>query len=227
MFVFKGTHSSNIIKQQKRKLQWQRDPLQKYLQLPWWLRESTCIAGDLGSENPLEKGAATHSSILAWRIPWTEEHATGSQRVRHSWVPFTWSVLETSLGFLYIKTSLSLLLGFPGGASGKEPACQCRLRDALTWGVKRRQLDRWVRKIPWRREWQTTPVFLPGESHGQRSLVGYSPYRFRHNWSNLAWQSLLLKEHCQGTQGCVCSVCIAMRVCMCVVCVYICRVCGI
>ena len=33
----------------------------------------------------------------------------------------------------------------------------------------------WVRKIPWRREWQPTPVFLPGELHGQRSLAGYSP----------------------------------------------------
>ena len=32
-----------------------------------------------------------------------------------------------------------------------------------------------VRKIPWRREWLSSPVFLPGESHGQRSLVGYSP----------------------------------------------------
>ena len=34
----------------------------------------------------------------------------------------------------------------------------------------------WVRKIPWRRKWQPTPVFLPGEFHGQRSLVGYSPW---------------------------------------------------
>ena len=34
----------------------------------------------------------------------------------------------------------------------------------------------WVRKIPWRREWLLTPVFFPGESHGQRSLVGYSNY---------------------------------------------------
>ena len=33
----------------------------------------------------------------------------------------------------------------------------------------------WVRKIPWRRKWQPTPEFLPGESHGRRSLVGYSP----------------------------------------------------
>ena len=37
-------------------------------------------------------------------------------------------------------------------------------------------LDSWVRKIPWRRAWQLTSVFLPGESHGQRCLVGYSPW---------------------------------------------------
>ena len=36
--------------------------------------------------------------------------------------------------------------------------------------------DPWVGKIPWRRKWQPTPVFLRGESHGQRSLVGYSPW---------------------------------------------------
>ena len=40
----------------------------------------------------------------------------------------------------------------------------------------------WVRKIPWRRKWQPTPVFLPGKFHGWRSLVGYSPWgrRVRH-----------------------------------------------
>ena len=40
---------------------------------------------------------------------------------------------------------------------------------------KRLGFDPWVGKIPWRRKWQPTPVVLPGESHGQRSLVGYSP----------------------------------------------------
>jgi len=39
----------------------------------------------------------------------------------------------------------------------------------------RHEFNPWVRKIPWRRAWQPTPVFLLGESHGQRSLVGYSP----------------------------------------------------
>ena len=57
---------------------------------------------------------------------------------------------------------------FPGGASGRESACQCRRHKG--WGY-----NPWVRKIPWRRVWQPSPVFLPGESHGQRSLAGYSP----------------------------------------------------
>ena len=54
--------------------------------------------------------------------------------------------------------------GYPNGTSGKEPACQCRR-------LKRHGLSPWVGKIPWRRAWQPTPVFLPGESHGQRSLA--------------------------------------------------------
>ena len=41
---------------------------------------------------------------------------------------------------------------------------------------KRRRFSPRVGKIPWRRAWKPTPVFLPGESHGQRSLVGYSPW---------------------------------------------------
>ena len=52
-------------------------------------------------------------------------------------------------------------------ASDKEPACQCRR-------LKRLGFNPWVRKIPWKWRWLSTPVFLPGGSHGQRSLVGYS-----------------------------------------------------
>ena len=50
-------------------------------------KESTCNAGDLGWEDPLEKGMAIHSSILAWRILWIEEpvglQSVGSLRIRH------------------------------------------------------------------------------------------------------------------------------------------------
>ena len=42
-------------------------------------------------------------------------------------------------------------------------------------GDKRCRFDPWIRKIPWKREWKPTLRFLPGESHGQRSLAGYSP----------------------------------------------------
>ena len=49
--------------------------------------------------------------------------------------------------------------------SGKESICQCRR-------LRRPRFDTWVRKIPWRRKWQLALLFL----HGQRSLVGYSPW---------------------------------------------------
>ena len=58
---------------------------------------------------------------------------------------------------------------FPRWLNGKQSACQCRK-------CKRRRFDPWVRKIPWKRKWQPTPIFLPEKSHGQRSLVGYSSW---------------------------------------------------
>ena len=75
---------------------------------------------------------------------------------------------EKGLESCFICLYILLNMGFPGGASGKEPAYQCRR-------PKRCRFHAWVGKIPWRRAWQPTPVFLPGESHGQRSLVGYGP----------------------------------------------------
>ena len=59
-------------------------------------------------------------------------------------------------------------MAFPGGTIGKEPACQSRRH-------KRCGFNPWVRKIPWGRAWAPTPIFLPEESHGQRSLKGYGP----------------------------------------------------
>ena len=65
------------------------------------------------------------------------------------------------LGF---ELGSKLILGIPGGSDDKESVCNTG--DGF---------DPWVGKMPWRREWLPTPVFLPGESHGQRSLVGPSP----------------------------------------------------
>ena len=58
------------------------------------------------------------------------------------------------------------LEGLSWWLSDRESSCQCR----------RCSFDPRVGTIPWRREWQPTPVFLPGKSHGQRSLAGYSPW---------------------------------------------------
>jgi len=58
-----------------------------------------------------------------------------------------------------------VLGGLTGGASGKEPACQCRRH-------KKHGFNPWVGRIPWRRNWQPTLVLVPGESHGQRRLAG-------------------------------------------------------
>ena len=57
-------------------------------------------------------------------------------------------------------------MGLPCWLRGKESTCQCR----------RCRFDPWVSKSPWRRKWQSTLVFLPGKSHGQRSLVGYGSW---------------------------------------------------
>ena len=57
---------------------------------------------------------------------------------------------------------------------------------------RRGKFDPWVRKIPWRRKWQPTPVFLPGESHGQRSLEGCSPRGRRESDTTEAQHELLL-----------------------------------
>ena len=67
-------------------------------------------------------------------------------------------------------------LVLPWWLSGKESACQCR----------RRGFNPWVGKIPWTRNWQPSLIFLPGKSHGQRSLAGYSTWgckRVGHNWA--------------------------------------------
>ena len=105
----------------------------------------------LGQEDPLEEDMATHSSIIAWKIPWTEEpgglQSMGLQRVGHDW-----SNSAAACLFSY---------GLPG-SDGK--VC-------LQYG--RSGFDPWVGKIPWRRKWQPTPVFLTGKSHGQRRLAGY------------------------------------------------------
>ena len=120
----------------------------------------------LGWEDPLEKGMATHSSILAWKIPRTEEpgglQSMVLQRVRHDWA--------TNTHLLRASQVAPVVKNLPA-SSGRH---------------KRHRFDSWVRKIPWRRAWQSTPVFLFGKSHGQRRAAVHSVTKSRtQGWSDL------------------------------------------
>ena len=73
------------------------------------------------------------------------------------------------LGGCLFYIQQSVFWAFPSGSAVKSlPAMQEMCR--------RRGFNPWVRKIPWSRKWQPTPIFLPGKSHGQRSLAGYSSW---------------------------------------------------
>ena len=81
-------------------------------------------------------------------------------------------MLTTTLSVEKVKTSSKIVLPF--WLSGKESFCQ----------FKRCRFNPWVGKIPWRKKWQPTLVFLPRRYHGQRTLAGYSPWgqkRDRHD----------------------------------------------
>ena len=91
------------------------------------------------------------------------------------------TAVATSWGKIHYR-SAPLLLGSPGGSVVKSASLIAQLvKNPLQ--CRRPGFDSWFGKTPWRRKWQSTPVYLPGESHGQRSLVGYSPWgRKRRTW---------------------------------------------
>ena len=82
---------------------------------------------------------------------------------------------------LYFSCIFEYLLGFPGGSGGLRIRLQCR----------RPRFNGWVEETSWRRKWRPTPIFLPGKTHGQRSLAGYSPQGHK-ELDNLATKPSLL-----------------------------------
>ena len=131
----------------------------------------------LGQEDPPEKGVATHSSILAWRITWTEElcglQSMGSQRVRHNWATNT---LFASLSFSREKAmspnSSTVAWKIPWMEEPGRLQSMGSLRVGHDWATSLS----FSTFMHWRRKWQPSPVLLPGESHGRRSLVDCSPW---------------------------------------------------
>ena len=95
------------------------------------------------------------------------------------------SASEVGLMFLFFHEQFRDFTG--GSAVTNLPAMQ------ETW---RHMSNLWARKIPWRRKWQPASVFLPGESHGQRGVEGYSPWGLkgvRHNWATKQRQKTVLR----------------------------------
>ena len=104
---------------------------------------------------------------LLWRLNTVQGFSTSCQlrdltvNVSIRTQVFSYSLAITKCRNRHLPTFFS---GLPWYTSGGEPAYQCR----------RLRFHPWVGKIPWRREWQPTPVFFPEKSHGQGSPVGYS-----------------------------------------------------
>ena len=168
-----------------------------------------------GHGNPLQ-------CMLAWKIPWTEVPGGLQSMVhraepdwswlsmqsmhwpedlsplwcplyRAAWVSLSWHGSQISpkppIQEIKVGTKISAFHDLAAESSqvrrGKESTCPCRRRKR--WGFNPR-----VGKMPWSGKWQSTPVFLAGESHGQRSPVGYSPWshrRVKHDWvTEDAWK---------------------------------------
>ena len=106
---------------------------------------------------------ATVDVIVDWTLPFAE----GKKNWR-IWL-MTGKYLHGFFPDIAFSVFCFLVNGFsrlPWWLSSKEFTCRCR----------RCRFDPWVRKIPFRRKWQHTPMFLSGKSHGQRSLTGHSPW---------------------------------------------------
>ena len=104
----------------------------------------------------LDEGVASH----------THTHTPSCQNLRHYrvWMGKIFSIIDLSIQpLLCIYTVSGPEIRLPWWLNSKESAYQCG----------KYRFSSWVGKIPWRRKWQLTPVFLPGKSQRQRSLVGY------------------------------------------------------
>ena len=108
----------------------------------------------------------------SFTVPWLNYYSDGWHTVifliQHLGKAFSSHLFIHFLVYINMDSWIFILLvetypqlGLSRWLSGKE----------RRWGF-----DPWVRKTPWRKKWQLSPIFLPGESHGQRSLVGYSPW---------------------------------------------------
>ena len=175
----------------------------------WWAAVHRVAKSQIGLSDftftihfhALEKEMATHSSVLAWRIPgmgepgglpsmWVAQSRTrltrfssSSSRTDSPWLKCEAKILLAALAVSPIQMFLANKLN--GQKTNISPSllAACNARDPASIPG--------LGLIPWRREWLPTPVFLPGESLGLRSLEGYSPWDPKES-DTTEWLSLLL-----------------------------------
>ena len=178
---------------------WETETGQKYLPtepgFPVWLIGKDPDAGrDWGQE---EKGmmedemAGWHHQLDGHEFEWTPGVGDGQGGLvccdawgRKEWTRLSdWTELNWIEGWIKLGkfTWCKTPSGLPRWLSSNESVCQCR----------RYEFNPWVKKMPWRRKWQPILVFLPGISHGQRSLMGYSPWSRRESHM-IKWLTLSL-----------------------------------
>ena len=160
------------------------EELKPYLYYPKWCVWLENLSGEMvWTESPLTSPLKLRGDVtmplLEFLIGWHLVHekrlrfsvAKGIKMTSPHWGSFIFSLL---CSFHVLKTSY-WSTEFPRWLGGKESTCKC----------KRHGFDPRPRKIRWRRKWQPTPVFSPGESQGQRSLTGYSPQCCKRDWHDL------------------------------------------
>ena len=127
------------------------------------------------------------------RIPGTEDSLEIDLRVCVCLTEDRFQVGAKRAGFKGMLIWLALRLEENSLHTTRAKKTQMQTSKGLPWWLRwwriclqcgRHEFHPWIWKIPWRRAWQPTPVFLPGESHERRSLAGYSPWgcRVRHDW---------------------------------------------
>ena len=139
----------------------------------------------------MEQFSSVQSLSYVWlfAIPWTSASQT-SLSITNSQSPPKPMSIESAMPSNHLILCHPLLLLpsiFPRIRVFSNESAQTEL-IGCPWWLRQKSIclqcgrpgfDPWVRKIPWRRKWQSTPVLLPGKSHGQRSLVGYSPWGWK------------------------------------------------
>ena len=134
------------------------------------------------SKEHLNRSESESRSVRLFATPWPVQSMEFSRPEYWSWVAFPFSRGSSQPRD---QTQVSHIAG------GFFISWATRAQTLKSLQCGRPRFDPWARKIPWRRKWQTTPVFLPGKSHGQRSLAGYGPWG--HNGIIFIWMEMFPK----------------------------------